>query len=153
MLNDTGTTGGFLVLGGVNTYTGGTTIAANNSSGLSISADSGRLANLPGTATPGFRTLNNCVLLTTATFTLNANRGSTLFRGSPFRRGHRHHVDLPGVVAGTGPLSTTSALVRRYAGFGGVNTYSGGTQLRGRHSQRRRHDNRALFGVRRPRFP
>ena len=53
VLNDTGTTGGFLVLGGVNTYTGGTTIAANNSSGLSISADTGPRASR--TATPWFR--------------------------------------------------------------------------------------------------
>ena len=46
MLNDTASDGGFLVLGGVNTYTGGTTIAATSLSGLSISADSG-LTRIP----------------------------------------------------------------------------------------------------------
>ena len=59
---------GTLVLGGVNTYAGATTVGAGT---LSVSADE-NLGAAPGVATPGQLTLSGgSTLLTTADFTLD----------------------------------------------------------------------------------
>ena len=71
-----GGTTGSLVLGGANTYTGTTTVSAGT---LSISADD-NLGAVPGSASPGSLTLSGGTLATTASFTLNANRGISLVR-------------------------------------------------------------------------
>jgi len=64
---------GTVILAGVNTYSGPTTITAGT---LSIAGDSS-LGILPGSFTPGHLTLNGGTLATTADFTLPSNRGLT----------------------------------------------------------------------------
>ena len=65
---------GILLLSGVNTYSGSTTINAGT---ISIRDDSG-LGAAPGSASAGHLTLDGGTLQTTADFTLNANRGIAL---------------------------------------------------------------------------
>ncbi|HVE44129.1 MAG TPA: autotransporter-associated beta strand repeat-containing protein, partial [Gammaproteobacteria bacterium] len=114
---------GALILGGVNTYSGATII---NAGSLSIAADSG-LGTAPGSATPGQLTFNGGTLQTTASFTLNANRGIALSAGGgSFLVNNTTTLTYNGIIAGTGTLTTTGpgTLI-----LGGVNTYSGATIL------------------------
>ena len=65
---------GRLIMGGVNTYAGSTTINAGT---LSVSADSG-LGAAPGSTTADHLTINGGTLQSTSGFTLNSKRGITL---------------------------------------------------------------------------
>ena len=113
---------GTLTLSGTNTYTGTTTISSGT---LNIFADSG-LGAAPGSATVGHLTLNGGTLRTTATFTLNSNRGITL--GSSHGTFNVHGsstLTYGGIIAGSGSLTKvgTGTLVLTSQ----LSTYSGGT--------------------------
>src|SRR5208337_2625764 len=121
--NLTKTTTGTLVLGGTNTYSGVTTVSAGT---LSIAADN-NLGAGPSSATPGSLTINGGTLATTATFTLNANRGLSLgASGGTIDAASGTTLTYSGIAAGSGKLTKidTGTLV-----LGGANTYSGVTTI------------------------
>jgi autotransporter-associated beta strand protein len=113
---------GTLTLGGANTFTGTTNIAGGT---LSIASD-GAFGTAPGAATPGSIAIGtNAALATTATMTLNANRGIALapFAGIAVAPGTT--LTYGGAIAGTGGsllLSGGGTLI-----LTGTNTYTGGT--------------------------
>ncbi len=115
-----------LNLTGINTYSGTTTI--NNGSTVSIAADSG-LGTAIGTPTANQIVLNGGTLLTTATFTLNANRGMALGTGGgTLSTNSGTTLTYNGILAGV----AGNALTKAGAGtlvLGGVNTYNGNTNL------------------------
>jgi len=114
---------GTLTLSGVNTYSGSTTI---NGGSISISADSG-LGTAPGAATPGHLTFDGGTLNTTATFTLNSNRGIALNAGGgTIETDPATTLTYGGIIAGAGNLDKTGTgtLV-----LSGVNTHTGTTTV------------------------
>jgi fibronectin-binding autotransporter adhesin len=114
---------GAQTLSGTNTYSGATSI---NGGTLVIGAD----ANLgAGPAAPAANMLNfnGGTLETTASFTLNSNRGATLNAGGgSFNPDAGTTLTYGGIVAGTGGLTKAGngTLV-----LSGTNTYSGATTL------------------------
>lgn len=103
---------GTWVLGGSNTYTGITTIFTNGSV-LSISADA-NLGTAPGTPVATGITLgggsSNGTLQTTASLTLNANRGILLQTGTG--TGGTLDVINSSTLTVAGPISGTNALLK-----------------------------------------
>ncbi len=127
IVSDTGTLikdgNGTLTLSGVNTYSGSTTI---NDGSISISADSG-LGTAPSAATPGHLTFDGGTLNTTATFTLDSNRGIALNAGGgTIETDPATTLTYGGIIAGTGTLDKTGigTLI-----LDGVNTYTGLTTV------------------------
>ena len=110
--------GGTLILSGINTYTGGTTV---NVDMLSVSSD----ANL-GAASGGL-TLNSGALLTTASFT-SARAITVSGPGGGFIPAAGTTLTLTGNIGGTGALGMAGpgTLV-----LTGTNTYTGGTTVSG----------------------
>ena len=110
------------MLGGANSYSGSTTISTGI---LSISADA-NLGTAPGVATPGLLIASGGTLATTASFTLNANRGIIFgTTGGTLNPAAGTTLTYNGIAAGTagmGPMTTSGTLV-----LGGVNTYTGTT--------------------------
>ncbi len=119
---------GKLTLSGINTYTGTTTI---NNGVINILADSG-LGTAPASALANSIILNNGILETSGTFTLNANRGITLTSGNG---GGYIFTDVGTVLTYNGIIAGTNAAdVFTKAGtgtliLGGANTYSAGTSV------------------------
>ena len=115
--------GGTLVLGGVNTYSGTTTISAGT---ISISADT-NLGTAPVSATPGSLAIYGGTLATTGSFTLNANRGISLgAAGATIDTASGTTLTYNGIAAGPGGLTKLDSgnLV-----LGGANTYNGTTTI------------------------
>lgn len=112
---------GTLTLSGANTFTGSTTI---NDGIVSIAADS-RLGVVPTVPTPGHLTINAGQLTTTATFTLNANRGIAVTGNATFSV--TGTLTYSGVIAGTGSVTKigTGTLTLGAA----ANTYEGRTTI------------------------
>ena len=120
-----------MVFGGINTYTGTTTIGNGTvgNGSLSISADSG-LGAVPGSAIPGSLTLNGGTLTTTTSFTLGGDRGISLGVGGGTLAPGSGSVELTynGIISGTGRLTEASPSDGNLV-LTGANTYSGGTTI------------------------
>ncbi len=95
-------TGTWVLAGGANTFTGTTAI---NGGTLRISADN-HLGTAPGAATANKLTFDGGTLETTATFTLNANRGTTINAGGgTFDVNSGTTLTYNGNLAGSGTLT------------------------------------------------
>src|SRR5262249_53437840 len=113
---------GTLTLANGNNYTGSTTI----NGGILKIADDTALGTAPGAATPGQLTLGGGTLETTASFTLNANRGIALNANGILSVDPGTTLTYNGIIAGGNSLtkSDTGTLI-----LGGANSYSGATSV------------------------
>jgi autotransporter-associated beta strand protein len=121
-------TGSILVLGGINDYSGPTTI---NGVQVQISQNSS-LGATPGSPTPGNIRLANGTLTATADLALNSNRGIEILPGGGTLSvsGAANTLIYGGIIAG----ATTNTFTKSGAGvlvLGGVNTYNGPTLVTG----------------------
>ncbi len=118
---------GTLVLAGTNVYTNATSV---NAGILKISADT-NLGAVPGAVTADQLVLNGGTLNTSATFTLNANRGTTVGAGGgTFDINSGTTLTYNGILAGTGTLNKidTGTLV---LGGATTNTQTGDVNVTG----------------------
>ncbi len=114
---------GTLILSGVNTYSGSTTV---NAGVLSIAADSG-LGTAPGAATPAQLTLNDGTLATTTDMTLASTRGLSLgASGGTLDVAASTTLSYDGSIAGAGSL--TKAGTGTLA-LSGANSYTSTTNV------------------------
>lgn len=114
---------GTWTLSGVNTYSGGTTISGDI---LSISTDA-NLGAVPGSVSASSITLSGGVLQTTASMTLNSNRGITLTANSGLASTSSNTLVYAGIIGGSYGLTINGASQTRTVSLVGTNTYSGGT--------------------------
>ena len=118
---------GLWVLSGANTFTGSTTLNAGT---LRINADS-RLGTAPGAATASQLVFNGGTLETTLSFTLSANRGTTVNAGGgTIDVNSGTTLTYNGILAGTGALTKvdTGTLV---LGGATTNTHTGDINVTG----------------------
>lgn len=112
---------------GASTYTGNTTLTGGT---LAIGSDAG-LGSVPNSATPGSLTLNGGTLETTASFTLNANRGIALSSvGGTIQTDSGTTLTYAGAIAGPG--GGNAGFNKTGAGtlsLGGSNTFTGSTNI------------------------
>ncbi|WP_440680936.1 autotransporter-associated beta strand repeat-containing protein, partial [Candidatus Pelagibacter sp. HIMB1623] len=113
---------GKLTLSGSNTYTNNTTI---NSGTLSISADS-NLGTAPGSADADNIIFDGGTLETTASFTLNTNRGITLTGNGTIDVDSGTTLAYAGIIASSGDLDKTDSGTLTLSG---TNTYTGATTI------------------------
>jgi fibronectin-binding autotransporter adhesin len=111
-----------LILSGASTYSGATTINAGT---ISIAADN-NLGAAPGTAVAGQLTFGGGTLASTATFTLNSNRGIAFNSTGAIEVAASTTLTYGGVGAGSGGFTKTSAGALL---LNGNNTYSGATTV------------------------
>lgn len=122
---------GLLTLSGANSYNGSTLVNAGT---LSISSD-GNLGAAPAAATPGSLVLSNGTLRSTASFTLNANRGIAL---GPTSGSGAVTILVPvanaltygGVMANNGGSGGLNKAGFGTLVLGGANTYTGPTTVK-----------------------
>lgn len=114
---------GTLTLSGANTYAGATAIQGGT---LSIGADSA-LGTAPGSATANQLSIDGGTLNTSASFTLNANRGLNFgSNGATISTDSGTTLSYGGIASGAGDLTKTGAGTLL---FSGANTYSGATNI------------------------
>ncbi len=119
---------GTLVLGGANSYGGGTTVNAGT---LQISTDA-NLGTAPGSPTtnltfnPG--TGNTVTLVTTGSVSTSANRNISLANGLTILNNNGNNVTLNGSIIGSGSLTSVGAGTLN---LNGADTYSGTTVVGG----------------------
>jgi len=112
---------GSLTLSGTNTYTGTSTISAGS---IIIGADAG-LGAAPGSAAAGhfvFASGGSGTLNTTASFTLNTNRGIALTGNGIINTNTSRTLTYAGVIAGSGTITKAGAGTLTLSG---TNTHSG----------------------------
>ncbi len=107
---------------GINTYTGTTTVNAGT---LKIAADSG-LGTAPGSAVPGSITLNGGKLQTTASFTLNSNRGISLSGEGTISPDVSTTLTYGGIMAGPGVFTKDG---EGTLALEGINSYTSATVI------------------------
>lgn len=119
--------GGTLTLAGTNTYTGNNTV---NGGTLAVGADF-NLGAIPGTPTANSIVLNSGALKTTASFTLNSNRGiTTNVNASTINNDPGTTLTYGGVISGVGGLTQTGGGTLTLSG---ANTYAGNTTVTNGH--------------------
>jgi autotransporter-associated beta strand protein len=128
----TKTEDGLLTLGAANTFNGGLAIQGGT---VAVGSDA-NLGAVPGTATPGSISINgsNSTLRSTASFTLNANRGIAL---GPTSGSGAGIFDVPagvtltysGIMANNGGTGGLTKLEFGGLTLSGANTYTGPTTI------------------------
>ncbi len=119
----TKTGAGTLVLNGVNTFDGTTSVQSGT---LQISNDSA-LGDIPAVTTPGSLSIGNATFATSTTLALNSKRGISLSNANAaVNIADGTVLTYAGIIAGSGTLNLTGTGALTISG---ANSYTGGTVL------------------------